>query len=156
MQARSKHGSRYETLGQVRFGLPALLEYVTLCAILLGLSSPLGFRVVACLIFMCLALAARQGVAALMMLMIASVVAEWPPDPLRAPQLGRQLLLFVTAGLLANWYRLRPDFRAFLRSVFRFPSAGYAIWRAADVPPAASYMAWCRFQDSRHDRFTEP
>jgi len=94
-----------------RFSLAALLEFPAVCGVLLALSPSLNPACDCCLMVMAVALAARQGLLALLMLMAASLTADLPAH---SPQGGftfaGQALVFLLAGLLCVWYQVRRKF----------------------------------------------
>ena len=65
----------YRRRGQ--FSLRDIFAYVTWCAVFLAFAGPLGITSVLSLMGMALALAARQGLLALVMLMTACVTVDW-------------------------------------------------------------------------------
>jgi hypothetical protein len=60
-----------------RFSLRALFEYVTVTAMLWAFAGVIGVAPVVALLLMSLALAARQGLIALLNLIIALLAADW-------------------------------------------------------------------------------
>ena len=99
------HHSRREA----QFGLRSLFEYVTLCSILLALSSVLGVATSLILMLMGLALWARRGWIALAMLMAASLAADGSFDlPNSGLSMVRQIAVILLAASLCSWYCVRP------------------------------------------------
>lgn len=90
----------------LQFGLKSVFEYMTICAIFLASSAATGMASSVCLMLMALAIWARQGLLALAMLMAASLAAD-PPGLAGGSAFIRQLMVFVLAGMLCTWYRLR-------------------------------------------------
>ncbi len=93
---------------EVQFGVIALLEYITWCAILSALSAIVGIGASTFLMLMTLAVSARQGVLALVMLMGASLAADWPIQTIHSDDhLVRQVVVILAATCSCSWYRLR-------------------------------------------------
>jgi hypothetical protein len=91
-----------------QFSLAALLEYVTVCGVLLAFCAIAGIACVAFLMAMAGALAARQGWLALASLAGALSAADWKfasTDP--DASYGRELLAILLAALLCIWYLRR-------------------------------------------------
>jgi hypothetical protein len=91
-----------------QFSLAAVFEYTMICAVLAAFSPAVGRMSNVFLMFMALALGAKEGLAALSMLVAASISADW--------QLGssdgglgirRQLSVILLAVLLCRWYLVR-------------------------------------------------
>jgi hypothetical protein len=102
-----------DTPHQAQFRLWALLEFVTLCGVIMALSAVTGAVAGFCLILMALALWTRQGWLALAMLMMALLAADAAFYPLPGtPSLTSQLAVILMAAGLCGWYRYR---RAFCR-----------------------------------------
>ncbi len=93
-----------------QFGLAALLEFITLCAVLSALSGHLGLATSAFLMVTGLALGAGLGPLALLALMAASLASDWPCDSVhRADSVSRQLIFILVAFVLCGWYLLRRN-----------------------------------------------
>ncbi len=91
-----------------QFSLAALLEFPAVCGVLCALTPLLTLPSVIGLMGMALALAVRQGLLALLMLIEASLASDWlPPGQGGGFAIGRQLLVFLLAGALCVWYRER-------------------------------------------------
>ena len=91
-----------------QFSLTTLLEYVTLCAICMAVSSLTGPAASVFLMLMALALAVKKGSPALAMLTAACMAADWTSgSPSGSPQIQRQVTVLLLAGLLCAWYRWR-------------------------------------------------
>jgi hypothetical protein len=117
-----------------RFSLGALLEYVTLCAILCGLAQIVGWWSAVCLMVLALALAARRGELAL-----AALGAGVVFDPLNgSAPIGRQFLTMGVAGGLGLWFGRNSQPAAVSnitqRLIHRFPPP----LNAADVRPKST------------------
>ena len=111
--------------GPAQFSLAALLEYITVCGVLLAFSAIAGIASVACLMAMAAALAARQGWLALASLAGALSAADWKfaatnPDA----SYGRELLAMLLASLLCVWYLRRARTRWASRWFAETPSGG--------------------------------
>ena len=93
---------------KVQFSLLSLLEYVTVCNILLSASSVLGIAASVALILMALALWMKRRFIALLMWMTASLVAGSPWNAsLAGSTLLAQLTSIAIAGGLVAWYCVR-------------------------------------------------
>jgi MFS family permease len=91
-----------------QFSLAALLEFPAVCGVLCALTPLLTLPSVVGLMGMAIALAARQGLLALLMLMEASLASDWlPPEQRGGFAIGRQFMVFTLAGALCVWYRER-------------------------------------------------
>ena len=96
----------YRRPGQ--FSLRDVFAYVTWCAVFLAFASPLGITSVLSLMGMALALAARQGLLALAMLLAACVTVNWHLAPFEGEgSLLGELTVILLASLLCAWYRGR-------------------------------------------------
>ena len=96
----------YRRRGQFR--LRDIFAYTTWCAVFLAFTSPLGITSVLSLMGMALALAARQGLLALMALMGACVTVDRKLAPFEGEgSLLGQLTVILLASLLCAWYRGR-------------------------------------------------
>ncbi len=103
--------SRQNAHRDAQFGLLSLFGFVTLCAILSALSALVGMAASGVLMLMALALWARQGLLALVMLMAALLVAGAPFQAIsESAALARQVLVILTAAALCGWYCLRRRF----------------------------------------------
>jgi hypothetical protein len=95
--------------GQPRqFSLAAVFEYTTICAVLSAFSPAVGRMSSVFLMGMALALGAKEGLAALIMLVAASISADWQFG-VSGGGLGihRQLMVAVLAALVCRWYLVR-------------------------------------------------
>ena len=91
-----------------QFSLRDMFAYVTWCAVFLAFAGPLGIASVVSLMGMALALAAHQGLLALVMLMTACVTVDWKMSPFEGEgSLLGQLTVILLASLLCAWYRGR-------------------------------------------------
>ena len=96
----------YRRRGQ--FSLRDTFAYLTWCAVFLAFAGPLGITSVLSLMGMALALAARQGLLALVMLMTACVTVDWHMAPFEGEgSLLGELTVILLASLLCAWYRGR-------------------------------------------------
>lgn len=106
-----------DLLGPAQFSLAALLEYITVCGVLLAFSAIAGIVSVACLMAMAAALAARQGWLALASLAGALSAADWKIATTNLDDsYGRELLAILLASLLCVWYLRRARTRWASRS----------------------------------------
>jgi hypothetical protein len=94
---------------EVQFSLRSLIEYVTVCAIVMAWSAPLGVAASVFLMLMGLALWARQGVLCLAMLMAACLAVDSSQQD-SASRMERQLMVILLAGALCTWYRVRREY----------------------------------------------
>lgn len=95
-----------------QFSLWSLLEYMTLCSVLLAFVPVVGTAATSALILLALALWARQGFVALAMLMAASLAADWSHRSLHsASTAGPQVVVLLLAAALCLGYRLRRRWR---------------------------------------------
>lgn len=95
-----------------QFSLWSLLEYMTLCSVLLAFVPAVGTAATSALILLALALWARQGFVALAMLMAASLAADWSHRSLHsASTAGPQVVVLLLAAALCLGYRLRRRWR---------------------------------------------
>jgi len=91
--------------GPAQFSLADLLEYITVCGVLLAFSAIAG---IACLMAMAAALAARQGWLALASLAGRLSAADWRIATTASDDsYGRELLAMLLAALLCVWYLRR-------------------------------------------------
>jgi hypothetical protein len=98
--------------GPAQFSLAALLEYITVCGVLLAFSAIAGIASVACLMAMAAALAARQGWLALASLAGALSAADWKIAATNSDDsYGRVLLAILLAAVLCVWYLRRARAR---------------------------------------------
>ncbi len=97
-----------ELAGPTQFSLAALLEYITVCAVLLAFSTIASIASVVFLMAMAAALAARQGWIALASLGAALLFADCKFGP-NGPNssYGQQLFAILLAALLCTWYKYR-------------------------------------------------
>jgi MFS family permease len=96
------------TADRPQFSLAALLEFPAVCGVLCALTPLLTLPSVVGLMGIAFALAARQGLLALLMLMEASLASDWlPPEQRNGLAIGRQMLVFLLAAALCAWYRQR-------------------------------------------------
>jgi hypothetical protein len=103
--------SRQNARPEAQFGLLSLFGFVTLCAVLSALSAVVGVAASAVLMLMALALWARQGLLALVMLMAALLVAGARFQATsESVAVARQVLVILTAAALCGWYCLRRRF----------------------------------------------
>ncbi len=96
--------------GSVRpqFGLAALFEYMTVCAIPLAFSHTIGLASSMLLMAMGLALNLRQGLAALFLIMAASVAADLPASVIEnGTSFWRQLTVGALTAAICCWYKFR-------------------------------------------------
>lgn len=96
-----------ERPGKIQFGLKGLLEFVTICAVVLALSGATGVAPSLCLVLMALAQALRQGPAVLLTLAAASLVADHPSAASRDDGWFRQIMVLLVGMLLCTVFRLR-------------------------------------------------
>jgi hypothetical protein len=108
----------------MQFSLAAVFEYTTLCAVLCAFSPVVGIMSSLFLMVMALSLGAKQGLAALIMLMVASISADWQFG-LSGDGRGiwRQLMLMLLAALVCYWYLVRRRLVAPLTPFARIPEA---------------------------------
>jgi len=115
LETRAKEVDRTFVLAQLaceqdlprpaQFSLADLLEYITVCGVLLAFSAIAG---IACLMAMAAALAARQGWLALASLAGALSAADWKIATTASDDsYGRELLAMLLASLLCVWYLRR-------------------------------------------------
>jgi hypothetical protein len=90
-----------------QFSLLALFEYTTLCCILAALTGVLGIGPSIGLMFLGLALSARQGWLALAMFMTTSLAAEVTNRTDAVPISGQPLMIIFAAACICGWYRWR-------------------------------------------------
>jgi len=91
----------------MQFTLAALLEYVTVCAVLLALFHVSGASATACLMATALALAARQGFAALTAFAAALIAGDAYSAGIQDQGWWREGSAILIGGLLVAWYMLR-------------------------------------------------
>ena len=93
---------------QPQFSLGSLLEYITVCGVLLSATPVVGLPGILALMAMALALAMRQGLLAIILWMTASLIAD---VPWRAEAAGseaiQQLASLALAAGLVTWYYVR-------------------------------------------------
>ena len=92
----------------LQFSLSELFEYVTICSILAALSPLIGILATVLLMLLALAIWARAGKVAMMMLMAILLAANAPRSPVTEwfPY-GQQLLSSPLALAIAVWYGYR-------------------------------------------------
>jgi hypothetical protein len=91
----------------MQFGLAALLEYVTVCAVLWALFRVPGAAATVCLMTMALALGARQGFTALAMFAAALIAGDAHSAGIQDEGWRREVSVMLIGGLLVGWYLLR-------------------------------------------------
>lgn len=97
-----------ERLAPAQFTLADLLEYTTVCGVLLAFSTVVGVVSTLLLMLMAAGMAARLGPLAVASLAAALVAAEAGATPIDSGgSFGRQLLVIGFAALLCAWYRGR-------------------------------------------------
>ena len=97
-----------ESSPATQFPLWSVFEFVTLCSVILALSAVIGLGASVCLMLMALFLWLKRGLFALLMLMAASLIADWSGFPrMGAEPLVRQTAVIVLATALCSWYALR-------------------------------------------------
>jgi predicted membrane protein len=95
--------------GKTQFALSQLIEFMTICAILSRLSTYIGIAAGISLMLMAFALAARQGMLALVLLAAASLLADWSLSQTFAGSLFCQSIILLIAAALCAWYRPRDN-----------------------------------------------
>ncbi len=97
-----------ERLAPAQFTLAALLEYTTVCGVLLAFSTVVGVVSTLLLMLMASGMAARLGPLAVASLAGALVAADVGATSIDSgSSFGRQLLAIAVAALLCAWYRGR-------------------------------------------------
>lgn len=91
----------------LQFSLAALMEMVTICAVLFALSGLIGLAASVCLILLAVALAARLGLAAVFMLCVASLSVEFSGRTSGDYGFFGLILIYAISILLCHWFRLR-------------------------------------------------
>ena len=103
-----KPALQHDRVERLRFSLAAVFEYTTLCALLCAFSPLSGVIASVYLMLMALALGAKQGLAALLMLIAASVSTDWQLSPIDgASAFQRQIMVMLLAALICGWYLQR-------------------------------------------------
>jgi hypothetical protein len=101
-----------ERIAPAQFTLADLLEYTTVCGVLLAFSAVVGVFPILFLMLMAAAMAARIGPLAVASLAAALVAADAGATPIDSGgSFGRQLLAIAVAASLCAWYRGRPRAR---------------------------------------------
>src|SRR5690606_20763054 len=92
---------------QTQFGLSALIEFVTICALLARLSTAVGIAASIFLALMALAIATKHGPIAILWWGAALLAADW--EMVTAPESAyfRLFMVVVIAGSLCAYYHLR-------------------------------------------------
>ncbi len=92
---------------QTQFGLSALIEFMTVCALLARLSTEVGIAPSIFLALMALALATKYGLLAILSWAAALLAADWESLALTESGYFRLFLVLLIAGSLCTYYHLR-------------------------------------------------
>ena len=103
-----KSARTFTTLRHTQFRLSALLEFVTICSVLSASSSAVGVASSVFLTLMALAVWARQGILALLMLAAASLATAPLYDPTHSTSATmRECIVFLLGTGICFWYQVR-------------------------------------------------
>ncbi|MFP6665684.1 MAG: hypothetical protein VB876_00120 [Pirellulales bacterium] len=90
-----------------QFGLMALMQFMTICAILFGLSALTGITASIALVLMAFALATKCGLLAILALALAIIAADLQFATAFGNSLLRQTIVVFISIALCVWFRLR-------------------------------------------------
>lgn len=90
------------------FSLRSLIEFVTVCAVICGMTNFIGAASGVALIALALAIWTRQGGAAMAMLCAALVLSDFPqPEDPHFPPLGKAISVALVAAGICVWGQRR-------------------------------------------------